>query len=154
MLHRRCLHLRPCCALLVPRSCDDVIRWLPDARRHKHDWMRDAEREARSRLPRKGKDGISALQAHLMDSLQFEIKEEMMAQTVRLEERLKEHIAKLGPLRAQAEEGQDAALAKRYNRERSTALRLLHEYGVQREAATGQAMTHEMATAFQIPRAL
>jgi hypothetical protein len=114
--------------------------------------MRDAEREARSRLPSKGKDGISAVQAHLMDALQFEIKDEMMAQTVRLEERLNGLIAKLGPLRAQAEE--DPALVKLYNRERSTALRVLHEYGVQREAATGQAITPEMTSAFKIPRAL
>ena len=121
--------------------------------RLKHDWMRDAEREARGRLPRgKGKDGISAVQGYVMDSLQHEIKAEMMAQTVRLEERLTAAVEKLHPLRAQAEE--EATHVKRFNRERSTALRLLHEYGVQREAATGQAMSPEMASAFKIPRAL
>ena len=137
------------CTLLAPRS--SVSAHLVLLRRN-HDWMREAEREARSRLPRKGNDGISAAQAHLMDSLQHEIKGEMMEQTVRLEERLSALIVKLGPLRVQAEA--EVSLVKRYNLERSTALRLLHEYGVQREVATGQAITPEMASAFKIPRAL
>lgn len=76
----------------------------------------------------------------------------MMAQTVRLEERLTALVDKLVLLRASAEANE--SLVKRYNRERSTALRLLHELGVQREVATGQPTTAEMLSKFSIPRAL
>ena len=86
-----------------------------------------------------------------MNSLQHEIKGEMMAQTVRLQEKLHARVETLGPLRAEADA--DASIVKRYNRERSTALRLLHELGVQREAATGQETTPAML-GIDIPRAL
>jgi hypothetical protein len=144
-LHCRNLHHL---TLVACRASCNMLQ--QQQRRNKHDWMRDAEREARSRLPSKGKDG--GVQAHLIDALQFEIKDEMMAQTVRLQDRLNALIEKLAPLRLQAEE--DASLVKRFNLERSTALRLLHEYSVQREAATGQAITPEMTSAFKIPRGL
>ena len=116
------------------------------------DWMAAAEREARAHRPGKGGDGLSAVQRHLMDSLDYEIKGEMMAQTVRLEERLTAAVVKLTALRVQAQA--ESSLVGRYNLERSTALRLAHELSVQREAATGQASTAEMQKALNMPRPL
>ena len=121
--------------------------------RAKHgDWMAVVEREARAHRPGKGGDGLSAVQRHLMDSLDYEIKGEMMAQTVRLEERLTAAVVKLTALRVQAQA--ESSLVGRYNLERSTALRLAHELSVQREAATGQASTAEMQKALNMPRPL
>tara|TARA_B100000767_G_scaffold255937_1_gene262578 strand:- start:273 stop:617 length:345 start_codon:yes stop_codon:yes gene_type:complete len=114
--------------------------------------MAVVEREARAHRPGKGGDGLSAVQRHLMDSLDYEIKGEMMAQTVRLEERLTAAVVKLTALRVQAQA--ESSLVGRYNLERSTALRLAHELSVQREAATGQASTAEMQKALNMPRPL
>ena len=58
---------------LQPRCCGSARL----AVRAKHDWMAAAEREARAHRPGKGGDGLSAVQRHLMDSLDFEIKGEM-----------------------------------------------------------------------------
>ena len=136
------------CTLHAARSCTRLTV------RAKHDdWMAAAEREARVHRPRsKGNDGLSAVQRHLMDTLEFEIKSEMMEQTVRLEDRLTAAVVKLAALRVKAEA--DSALRPRFNLERSTALRLMHELSVQREAATGQGSTPEMQAAFNIPRPL
>ena len=75
-----------------------------------------------------------------------------VAQTVRLEERLTAAVVQLKALRVQAQA--ESSLVSRYNLERSTALRLMHELSVQREAATGQASTAEMQAAYTIPRPL
>ena len=59
---------------LQPRCCGSTR--LAARARH-DDWMAAAEREARAHRPGKGGDGLSAVQRHLMDSLDFEIKGEM-----------------------------------------------------------------------------
>lgn len=58
----------------LPRCCGGTRL----AVRTKHDdWMAAVEREARAHRPGKGGDGLSAVQRHLMDSLDYEIKGEM-----------------------------------------------------------------------------
>ena len=101
---------------LPPRCCGSTR--LAVRARH-DDWMAAAEREARAHRPGKGGDGLSAVQRHLMDSLDYEIKGEMMAQTVRLEEWLTAAVLKLTALRVQAQA--ESSLVGRYNLERSTA---------------------------------
>ena len=60
-------HARRAAATVLARYCCGA-RTMRVASRSKHDWMAEATREARMR---KGRDGVTPIQAHLMDSLQY-----------------------------------------------------------------------------------